>query len=403
MKRRLWWMAGFLLLCLFFLLLLGGGAPDRVNQAALMDYFSARKKEATTPPVPISAGEEDTRNIKHTKAYPYTLRNGYELLPEPEGLPKIDFSKVPQRISDATGHGAIGKVTFRIVDSLGTPVPGAHVEGAFFNNDEPGHTIEARSDNDGLATLENKCVGDLRFYVSKDGYYQTDMRYWFLISGYDCVKDGRWQPWNPTIEVRLKGKRRPVSMYAKRVKLKLPEKNIPFGFDCKAGDLVKPYGIGERVDIVFSYTLTVSPTDEWCFTNRLVISVPVGGIQSMGMDNWSELRSAHEAPLTGFLESIAFYAESTGRGQKRTGVFFAEDRYLCFHTAQTDGGKTGFPYFGKIYPDDFYYGETGNGDAGGMVDFTYYCSAVPDDRSLEFDGNNLFKTERQNTPQPKRP
>ena len=388
MKKRSLWMAGVLLLCLLIYLLFLG--REKSGGANHKDYFSIRKKP-TLSIAPISSGQEDTESVKHTKAYPCMLRNGYELLPEPEGLPKIDFSNVPKRISDATGHGATGKVTFRIVDSLGIPVPGAHVEGAFFNNDEPGHTVEAYSDNDGVATLENKCAGDLRFYISKDGYYQTDMRYWFLISGYDCVKDGRWLPWNPMVEVVLKEKRNPASMYAKRVKLKLPEKNIPFGFDCEKGDLVKPHGIGERTDLIFSYFLAVSPTDDWCFTNRLEIAVPLGGIQTMSMDNWSALRSAHEAPSAGFLDSMVFYVESTGRSQKKIGVFFTEDSYLCFRIDQTDSEKAGFANFGKIYPDDFYYGETGNGDVGGVVDFTYYYNFVSGNQSLEFDGRNLFK------------
>jgi hypothetical protein len=48
--------------------------------------------------------------------------------------------------------------------------------------------------------------------VIKPGFYKSNVTYWFFKNYFDCVKDGRWIPWNPTVEVVLKEIRNPIKM-----------------------------------------------------------------------------------------------------------------------------------------------------------------------------------------------
>jgi len=57
-------------------------------------------------------------------------------------------------------------------------------------------------------------TGDLNYWITKDGYYKTEGGYWFYPGPERSVKDGRWQPWNPTNTVVLKEIRNPVPMFA---------------------------------------------------------------------------------------------------------------------------------------------------------------------------------------------
>ncbi len=99
--------------------------------------------------------------------------------------------------------------------------------------------------------FERNCAGDFNFSITKDGFYKTRLRYWFFKNGYDCAKDGRWLPWNPTVEIVLKEKRNPVSMQRKdRLWLTFP-KHQTVGFDVETGDLVEPFGTGKVADLSF--------------------------------------------------------------------------------------------------------------------------------------------------------
>ena len=129
-----------------------------------------------------------------------------ELVPLPTNEP------LPYRIRHAVTYGAKAKITLRVVDSKGVPVADALVGGGFYNHDEKGHDFKERTNGKGEVTLEDTCVGDLNFGVMKDGYYSTGTTYWFFKNYFDCVKDGRWIPWNPTVEVVLKEIRNPIKM-----------------------------------------------------------------------------------------------------------------------------------------------------------------------------------------------
>jgi hypothetical protein len=85
--------------------------------------------------------------------------------------------------------------------------------------------------------------------VFKDGYYTTAFKFPFGQNEADWIKDGRWQPWNPTIPVILREERNPIPMYVKRFE-EVFGNGDTIGFDCEKGDFVEPHGKGKIADFM---------------------------------------------------------------------------------------------------------------------------------------------------------
>ncbi len=157
----------------------------------------------------------------------------------------------PAHIVKAQKDGAQAKITFLVVDDKGRPVPDATVAGGFYNHERDGHGFSSQTQNDGTVELTDLCVWEINYGVEKSGYYETRGRYDFYKAGFDCVKDGRWIPWNPTVEVVLKRKVNPVTMYVRQGainRLALPKLDDWTGFDLERSDWVQPHGKGKHED-----------------------------------------------------------------------------------------------------------------------------------------------------------
>ncbi len=204
-----------------------------------------------------------------------------ELAPLPTNEP------LPYRIKHAVTYGAKAKITLRVVDSKGAPVADALVGGGFYNHDEKGHDFKERANEKGEVTLEDTCVGDLNFGVMKDGYYSTGTTYWFFKNYFDCVKDGRWIPWNPTVEIVLKEILNPTKMIKKCGLLLAFPMREKVGFDFEVGDVVAPFGTGKESDVLFNFD-SWQNFNPYCYSNRFVLIAGNG-------DRWlrcAKIRSA---------------------------------------------------------------------------------------------------------------
>ena len=66
------------------------------------------------------------------------------------------------------------------------------------------------------------------------------------------MQNGRWEPWNPVVEVVLKPILNSVPMYVKKVEwLNVPKPGEEAGYDLVAGDWVAPHGKGSVSDFIF--------------------------------------------------------------------------------------------------------------------------------------------------------
>ena len=291
----------------------------------------------------------------------------------------------PPDVKRAKQDGAKAKVSLRVVDFDGVPVPDADILVAFVHRGS--HPVRGKSDKNGFFTAEHMSESDVHFHVSKEGYYKTFRNYWFYREGKQCAKDGRWIPWNPTLEIVLKEKRQPTELVSKRVKLFLPKKDEMIGFDCFLGDLVKPYGTGENADLLFMYSSDLAGVKEWRSTNMLVVATSRhGGIYQASLDKWSRFPTLYTAPDDAYQPDITFWARWEGKAVRKTNGF-PTDNYLIFKSrvCLDENGNEVSSHYGTIFPFNFDYGEAPLEKGEGRVEFEYRFNATPNDRNLESD------------------
>lgn len=281
-------------------------------------------------------------------------------------------------------------VTVRVVGEDGQPIEGAEV-GMGFEMPLMGELGTRSVPHVGLSNAAGifaasaETTGYVSYGATKKGYYRT------VGAPYRSWKHslGRWQPWNPTIEVVLKKIVNPIPMYARSVTIDLPELNKAIGYDLIAADWVRPYGGGSVPDFIFHATKRV--TDKHDYEAQLTISFShlEDGLQPIAAPplHGSELRLPREAPAEGYQPQ---WVISKGRGPNRPifGEAREDQNFVCrVRSERKDGGEVKALH-GKIHGDIEFYPVT---HATARLRFSYYLN--PDGtRNLEFDPKrNLFK------------
>jgi hypothetical protein len=280
---------------------------------------------------------------------------------------------------------------------MGQDVPDATVEAGFFKNDDR----KGETDENGLFTAEGKTWGELTCFVKKDGHYDTRVVY-DLDSEDDDVKNGKWVPWHRTIEVTLKEKRNPIPMYVKQAEIILPKTNETFGFDFQIGDLIAPYGEGEKADMQFTYAIKTPVAGKTEYQSNIIFD---GMTESDGMvlmhsdllTNHSSpgFPSVYEAPEESYEQRFEMsYKYTFERIIEKNAM--TDNDYLIFRcrTITDDKGQIASAHYGKMY----YVrcsGTRKNPD-GGLIQMQYYFNPTPNDRNLEFDPDkNLFEERKR--------
>ena len=202
----------------------------------------------------------------------------------------------------------------------------------------------------------------------------------------------RWQPWNPTLELRLHKIGNPIPLYAKRFGafapyVKIPELSKPIGFDLLKADWVKPYGKGEQSDFMFTINIQMGKMRKDGYQTHesslnLGFSSEDDGIQSVYATPKPGVRLLREAPENGYETNLIRRAYTRDEGSH---LECREDQnyYFRVRTKKDDKGNIVSALYGKIH------GEIG---WQGAIRFSYYLNPTPKDRNLEFDGKkNLFK------------
>lgn len=308
-------------------------------------------------------------------------------------------------------HAYEGRVTIHVVGEDGLPIAGAKANIQFAVAAPGGGLGSEKVVNvDGLTDTNGICVlsgnGDDAYVgaaVLKDGYYgASGYRIQFTNS-----QLGRWQPWNPTIEVALQKRGVQVPMYARRVdEIKIPDEDKPVGFDLEIGDWVAPFGKGEIADFLFKYDSKPEPTvpvreiPPYDVTLTLSFSNDGDGIQSIFVPRrggHSGLRLPRQAPADGY-QPVLIRHEAKERGQMAYSDFRDDQNYFFRVRTKKDAqGNIVSALYGKIH------GDFNHAAAGGKLAFIYYLNPTPNDSKMEFDpSRNLFKNlkslERVNEP-----
>lgn len=306
---------------------------------------------------------------------------------------------------------ARGKVTLRVVDSIGRPVSNAWLSGAFWPSDSSADAdvFEGQTATNGLFIAEGETIHSMNYTITKDDYYKTTGKYWFRRQGEECVRDGRWQPWNPTNTIVLKERRNPIAMYAKNVDVSIPVRDVAVGFDLEKGDWIAPHGAGKEADVFFTYKANAQ--DFWTGSYELTIACTnkldglfrtqkdlKGDIHATTYLMGSELLSTYEAPTNGYQAQVVLCLDIT-KDKILKKELFGDAEYLMFRvrTVLDDKGNIVRARYGKIYgPIEFGVGKEHH------VRFTYYLNPTANDRNLEFDPsrNLLGATDKSRVYQP---
>jgi hypothetical protein len=285
----------------------------------------------------------------------------------------------------------IARLTLRAIDEQGNPISGALVEMSF---EEPmpewggGRLVmvAGKTDDEGKFSGEGHSVDIQGGRISKEGYYSSSPESF----KFKRVVNGKWQPWNPTLEVVLKRVLRPVPMYAKfKFQTDLPVEG-PVGFDLIAGDWVTPYGRGKSADVFFKVTKRVTSFHD--FGAELLITFPKPGDGILEMTDTSKgasrLRSAHGAPDKDYTSSLSLLQ---GNSPERGEYGMKNDRknyWVRVRTVVDERGQVVTAFYGKIY-DGIEWFPVESKTA--RLRFTYYVNPTPNDRGMEFDPKqNLF-------------
>jgi hypothetical protein len=203
-------------------------------------------------------------------------------------------------------------------------------------------------------------------------------------------ENGKWQPWNPTVEVILKKIIDPIPMYARRMETQLPALDAPVGFDLMKADWIAPYGQGNVSDLVFKLTKRVESFHDFGAELLLTFSNKGDGIQMMPVDkSGSELRSPHVAPENGYGPLISLLQGNSKQGGQYGLSNKPRDYLFRVRTVTDSKGKVVSALYGKIYGSIEYFPVS---HKTAKLRFTYYLNPTPNDRNMEFDPKrNLFK------------
>ncbi len=299
-------------------------------------------------------------------------------------------------------------MTLRVVNDQGDPVEGAQARIGAGRRSKPGEPEGLGIFADGLTDEAGIFFGEVRavdgysagYRVENEGHYQV----W---EGYRSrgVKSGRWQPWNPTINVVLKRIRNPVPMYAARWMGLLPVFEEWVGFDLEVADWVAPHGKGMLADVeLFGTGQFVDNRNVWGrVTLRFVgpgngmILYKVGKLKGV-----SAPRLPYEAPETGYASDYTWERVRRDDPAAHNGLYFRDGRdetenfFIRVRSQWDEEGSLVSAWYGKIHGPTEVMTITRLLNGGpwriGLA-FTYLVN--PDGtRNVEFDQKrNLLKTE----------
>jgi hypothetical protein len=297
------------------------------------------------------------------------------------------------------------RLTLHVVDDERAPV--AQAEALIGAERRPkgdesggkGVFVQGVTDEHGYFSAEMEAwdASQAGYRVQKKGHYGI----WMSYRAKDPVH-GKWQPWNPTIEVLLKRIKNPVPMYAKRVEIKIPESNKPIGYDLMLGDLVAPYGKGEIPDLIFEADRNVVSYKDYDGTLTLRFSNEGDGLVEHEIERPDPpgLRMPYTAPDDGYVP-IKTWQESrhtSGRGNGKI-ISTASNRmnyFIRVRTIRDKEGKVVSALYGKIH-GDFRWFIGARAPKSGLA-FTYYLNPAGT-RNIEYDPKrNLLKSSKHDDP-----
>lgn len=317
----------------------------------------------------------------------------------------------------------------RAIDEHEKPIMGVSVSASdhTLTQKAEGRRDTGITDHDGFCHLKFRALAGASVYAKKENSHYPS-----VVSSRTLGKDSpfRFQPFiyrndipqsdqiDPPLkkEISLEGSvtlreiRKPIPLYAQKLRIDFPARDVWLGYDLASGDWIAPYGKGKSGDIMFRSAPKAEIAGMALEETPGIAILEVafgegGGLVRINDENGflivSRMTMPHEAPIAGYEEIPTLKIEQQGyeyQEPTRTRAYFFRTRVV------REGERIIRANFGKIpmnikyhpvqKPEAWFGDKKANRPSFGGVEFTYYFNPTPNDRNLEFDPKkNLFKVE----------
>jgi len=269
----------------------------------------------------------------------------------------------------------------QVHEENGAPIEGVMVQGGFstlMRDYVPGPDVKGITDNEGKTEISGPAYFSVYVDAIKDGYYKSG------------VKIPVNQKQDQSVSILLRQKKNPTAMYAKNLKLVIPERGREFGFDFLKGDFVMPGHSGNHADVKIMFNRDLINNDDFTQTVSLSFVNPTDGVAEMETnETWSvsDFKTPYNAVESGYESDFKLTYT-----RKKTVVSKSNINVPLFVRLRSSADKEGnieAAYYCKIFSGIELYGVLADKPS---LKMTYYCNPTINDRNVEFDPRqNLLK------------
>ena len=300
------------------------------------------------------------------------------------------------------------KVTFKVVDMHGNPISNEDAALGF----SPAIGFHGKTDEHGYFTGRGRTESDYVFSVAHESnkYYRTHFSKQ-IANWKDYPKDGKWKPWNETIEVVVKEKINPIPMYAinfSNFKSNIPDLDRWIGYDLEKNDWISPYGNGVVADV--EYCLSLTYCQKQYIQQSLKVRFPYddAGCYFMKKDTNCAIPSTYHANVNrSYQREVTFtkthlLTSAQVQFSPKDSFMLKKDDYLIFRTRTKvdENGNLIEARYGKIYgPIEFNFVLNPIGEImQKSIQMSYHFNPNVNDPNLECNGTSLIKGVRRVAP-----
>lgn len=257
-------------------------------------------------------------------------------------------------LSELSEKGLPAKITVCVRDQNGDTVPNANVRFLFgLMPQSRSKVFDIQTDNNGLAVSESRVNQKIIITISKEGYYDSFYRHsvWQGSGGYET---GRWEPWNPMLNITLFAKKFPRSENSFSSSSFRIEPEIEYGFDLLSRSFGPANEIEGNADFIITstgsyYSKEITREDDWTAIDTLSFCMKGDGIIEKNRNRKSELVYQYQAPIEGYHSSIEYVYTKKGKEKKRIKLYPSEtDQYLIFRITRLSEEGEKKHYYGII-------------------------------------------------------
>lgn len=292
------------------------------------------------------------------------------------------------------------KVTLRALDEDGKPIEGAEAH-LSFEQSVPSFGGGSVVPVTGFTDARGEFSGEGHSFNTKGGRLTKKGYYSGSATPFKFEKSalGKWEPWNPTLDVVLKKIINPIPMYARKVghgvkRVEIPGAGGSHGFDLIESDWVAPHGKGKVNDFRFALERRFVSIVDYEAKLTIGFSNPGDGLRVIDLSEPEKTPYTSRLKLPRLASPDGYTPELTAEiGCTPTGAPYQDGRntrsyFFRIRTVLNEKDEIVSALYGKI--DGDFQLDPINSKTSRLL-FTYYLNPTTNDRNLEFDPKrNLF-------------